>query len=353
MEEIITNLHMHTRYSDGTGSHEDIAKAALEANLDTVITTDHNVLVQGPEGYYKEGKKRVLMIVGEEIHDQDRDPQKNHLLVFGPNLELAQHADDPQTLINAVNKAEGLSFIAHPHDPEQPAFSETAITWEDWQVHGYTGIEIWNGLSEFKGLINSKLHALFYAYFPKFLAHGPYPETLQKWDELLNEGKRVVAVGGSDAHAIHGSLGPFRRILFPYRFHFISINTHLLLPEGLSGEEVTDRKLILDAFRAGHLFVGYDLPAPTRGFRFTAQGRHDSVIMGDEIPAKGGVTLQAHLPSFAEARLIKDGEIIKEWKKQLVCTHITTEPGVYRIEAYRRYLGRRRGWIFSNPIYLR
>ncbi|MBC8336335.1 MAG: PHP domain-containing protein [Anaerolineales bacterium] len=353
MNEIITNLHMHTRYTDGTGSHEDIAKAALEANLDVVITTDHNVLVQGPEGYYKAGKKRVLMIVGEEIHDQDRDPQKNHLLVFGTNQELAQNADDPQTLINSVNKIEGLSFIAHPHDPEQPAISETAITWEDWQVHGYTGIEIWNGLSEFKGLINTKLHALFYAYFPKFLACGPYPKTIQKWDELLNSGNKIVGVGGSDAHALRGSLGPLTRTLFPYGFHFNSINTHLLLSEALSGEETKDRNLILDAFRAGHAFIGYDLPAPTRGFRFSAQGRRDSVIMGDEIPAKGGVTLQAHLPSFAEIRLIKDGEVIREWKKQSVCTHITTEPGVYRIEAYRRYLGRRRGWIFSNPIYLR
>ena len=42
-----------------------------------------------------------------------------------------------------------------------------------------------------------------------------------------------------------------------------------------------------------------------------------------------------------------------EWKKQQACAHITSEPGVYRIEAYRRYLGRRRGWIFSNPIYVR
>ena len=30
-----------------------------------------------------------------------------------------------------------------------------------------------------------------------------------------------------------------------------------------------------------------------------------------------------------------------------------TEPGVYRVEAWRNYLGRKRGWIFSNPIYVR
>ena len=111
--------------------------------------------------------------------------------------------------------------------------------------------------------------------------------------------------------------------------------------------------MILTALRAGHSFVGYDLPSPTSGFRFTAQGRLDSVMMGDEISAKGGVTLQAHLPTLAEVRLLKDGEVIEQWKKQQVCTHITADPGVYRIEAYRHYLGKRRGWIFSNPIYVR
>jgi len=45
--------------------------------------------------------------------------------------------------------------------------------------------------------------------------------------------------------------------------------------------------------------------------------------------------------------------VIRTWKNQMICTHITTEPGSYRLEAYRRYLGKKRGWIFSNPIYVR
>ena len=83
MHEIVVNLHMHTRYSDGSGTHKDIAAAALKAGVDVVIVTDHNVLVQGFEGYYKEKNKKILMLIGEEVHDQARDPQKNHLLVFG------------------------------------------------------------------------------------------------------------------------------------------------------------------------------------------------------------------------------------------------------------------------------
>ncbi len=186
------------------------------------------------------------------------------------------------------------------------------------------------------------------------IARGPYPQAVQKWDELLLDGRRVVAVGGSDAHAMHASLGPIRRTVFPYEFHFSAINTHLLLPEPLSGEAEKDRRLILEALSAGHAFIGYDLPAPTRGFRFTAQGKEASGIMGDEMRAGGGVTLQARLPALAaEIRLIRDGRCLRTWKQAQACAHITTEPGVYRLEVYRHYLGRLRAWIISNPVYLR
>ncbi len=353
MHEIVVNLHMHTRYSDGSGTHKDIAKAALGTGVDAVIVTDHNVLVQGMEGYYKEKNKRVLMLIGEEIHDQDRDPQKNHLLAFGAGRELATFADDPQLLINQVRDSSGLAFLAHPDDPAAPLFNETDISWEDWSVQNYTGIELWNALSELKTVIPTKLHAAFLAYFPAFIAHGPIPATLAKWDELLSDGQRVVAIGGSDAHALHLSIGPLSRIIFPYGFHFQTVNTHLFLTGPLTGDSNPDRKLVYEAMGNGRAFIGYDLPASTKGFRFTAQGRDKTVIMGEEIPAKGGVTLQAKLPFPAELRLIKDGQLLQKWDMQTACTHITTEPGVYRIEAHKSYLGRKRGWVYSNPIYVR
>lgn len=361
MHEIVVNLHMHTRYSDGTGTHKDIADAAIKTGLDVVIVTDHNVLVQGLEGYYKTGRNpntpikasRVLLLVGQEVHDQDRDPQKNHLLVFNANRDVSHLADDPQTLINGVNDAGGLAFIAHPNDPEAPAFRETDISWEAWHVRNYTGIELWNGLSELKTVVPSKLHGAFYAFFPQFIGHQPIPETLQRWDELLAEGRRVVAIGGSDAHALNMHMGPIHRKIFPYDFHFRTVNTHLIISEPLTGDVPTDKKMIYEALGAGRCFVGYDLPASTRGFIFKAKGLEKSAIMGDEIPIKGGVTLQAHLPKPAEIRLIKDGKIIGIWKNSHACAYSVTEPGVYRVEAWKNYLGLKRGWVFSNPIYVR
>jgi PHP domain-containing protein len=352
MDEILINLHMHTRYSDGTGSHQDIAAAAIRSGLDVVIVTDHNVLVRGIEGYVCDGPRKVLMLVGEEVHDQIRAPQKNHLLVLGAAQESATLAANPEALIRAVRDAGGLSFIAHPTDPAAPIFGEADISWVDWSVSDFTGIELWNGLSELKTVLHTKLHGILYAFFPSLLAHAPIPATLRKWDELLMH-SRVVAIGGSDAHALHVHMGPLSSTLYPYDFHFRAINTHALVPSPLSGDVTVDRNLVYSALAAGHCYVGYDLPRSTRGFHFSGVGREATAIMGDEISARGGVTLQAHLPTFAEIRLLWNGKIIRRSASAYALIHLATEPGAYRVEAYRRFRGRKRGWIFSNPIYLR
>lgn len=353
MQELVVNLHIHTTYSDGHGTHAEIAQAALNAGLDAVIVTDHNVLVKGLDDYYRDGDRQVLLMVGEEIHDQARQPQKSHLLVFGAGRELSTLAWDTQLLVDSVRQAGGLAFIAHPLDPAAPQFDEEDLSWVDWQITGYTGIELWNGMSEFKSLLKSKPLAIYYALNPRRIAQGPFPDVLQKWDQLLACGQRVVAIGGSDAHALPASMGPLHRILFPYEFHFQTVNTHLLTSIPLSGDVENDRQIILKTLAHGRAFIGYDLPASTRGFRFTAHGFKDKVIMGEEITIQEGVTLQIRLPLATECRLIKDGEVVQVWENRENCTYITSEPGAYRVEVYIDYLGRRRGWIFSNPIYVK
>ncbi len=344
---------MHTVYSDGHATHKEIAEAALQAGIDAVIVTDHNVYVHGPEGYYQRDDRRVLLLIGEEIHDQARQPQKNHLLAFGADRELAPYAYNPQLLIDNVNQADGIAFIAHPMDPAAPAVGEDDLSWIDWQVKGLTGIELWNAMSEFKSLLKTKLHAIYYAFNPRKIARGPFPEVIRLWDKLLSDGNRVVAIGGSDAHAFPARLGPLYRRLFPYEFHFQAINTHLFTPDELTGDAVVDRQKIFTNLARGHAFIGYDLPASTRGFRFTAQGKDEIAWMGDAITGRHGVTLQIRLPRPVDCHLLKDGKVIKQWQNRDICTHITSDPGIYRVEAYIPYLGRQRGWIFSNPIYVR
>ncbi|MFH1183984.1 MAG: CehA/McbA family metallohydrolase [Chloroflexota bacterium] len=352
MDEIVVNLHMHTRYSDGSGSHGDIARAALSCGLDAVIVTDHNAWMGGMDRYVEANGRRLLVLLGEEIHDRNRLPQKDHLIVIGAGQELASHGEDTSALLAAVRRSGGLAFVAHPIDPAAPAFREPDISWEDWSVSGLTGIELWNGFSELKALIPTRVHGIFYAFFPALIAHGPLPAAIDRWDRLLANGPSV-AIGGSDAHALHMRSGPLRRTVFPYEYHFRSVNTHVLLEKPLTGNVEHDARAIYAGLAAGRCFIGYDLPRPTRGFRFSAYGADAQAVMGEQIAPRAGVALHAKVPDFAEIRLLKDGRPVQTVKYGQALTHRALEPGVYRIEAYRRYLGRRRAWILSNPIYVR
>ncbi len=353
MQEITLNLHIHTNYSDGSLPHAEVAKAAMKRGLDAILITDHNIRPEGLQGYYHEGEKKVLVMIGEEIHNQARQPQKSHLLVFGADQDLAGFANDPQVLIHKVNEAGGISFLAHPYDPAMPAFGEDNISWDDWDVTGYTGIELWNGFSELKLRAHSKWQAVLYAFFPEFIAHQPPQETITIWDNLLVSGHKIAAIGGSDSHASHYHMGPVHKTIFPYEFHFHTINTHVLQESALTGDAEIDSRSLLNALKQGHTFVGYDLPASTCGFLFEIETNNSSVIMGDEIKYQPNLELKIHLPNSAECRLIKDGKVLASWNNKMDITHVVENKGVYRVECYRRYLGLKRGWIFSNPIYIR
>jgi hypothetical protein len=350
--EIVGNLHCHTHYSDGYGTHNDIARAAIEAGLDFVVITDHNVWVDGMDGYRFLGRKHVLLLTGEEIHDQDRQPQKNHLLVYEAGEELAGLAHETQSLLDSVQEHHGLAFLAHPKDPPAPAFNQEDLSWDDWNVQGFNGIELWNFMSEFKSKLTSRLRAIFLAYNPNLIAEGPFPEVLERWDRMLSEGKQIYAIGGSDAHGTPLSMGPLKRVVFPYEYLFKAVNTHVLLDEALSGDMADDRQKIFRAIRNGRCFVGYDLPAPTRGFRFSAFGDRGEVLMGGRLNLGFGATLQTHLPRRAHIRLIKDGQIIQNWSNTQSAVLTVREPGAYRVEVHIQYLAKWRSWICSNPIFI-
>jgi predicted metal-dependent phosphoesterase TrpH len=351
MHELICNLHLHSTYSDGTGTYHSIAEAALKTEVDVIILTDHNVLVSGLEGYRQGYGRQVLVLSGEEVHDQNRDPQKNHTLVIGAKKEMAGFASDPQTLISEVAKAGGLSFLAHPYEFDLPMIHEPDISWVDWEVEGFTGIELWNGLSEFKTVVRSLWSGIKYLFLPEMMAHGPLPDALKKWDELLLSGKKVNIIGGADAHAIKFKKGIFQKTVFPYEFHFASINNHLLLDESFNGEMEHDKKLVYEALRRGSSFIGYDLPASTRGFRFIIENEENEYFSGDTVKLKSGATVKVNLPESAIIRLIHNGHLLIEQKNSDRLAYTITEPGYYRVECLTYFINQWRGWIYSNPIY--
>ncbi len=347
--EYVGNLHVHSVYSDGTAVHKKIAAAAEAAGLNVVIVTDHNVRPEGLEGYYG----RTLLLVGEEVHNVQRQPQANHLLVYGVQQGLAPHSfGSAQTLIKTARERGGICYIAHPMEKRSPLSPDlNAIPWVEWPIEGVKGMEIWNYMSEFKGLLWSKLAALVYTSRPEWGIRGPYRSTLKLWDELLNTGQRLSALGGADAHGRTYHWGRFERTVFPYRYLFNCVNTHFLTQGPMTGEVEEDRALVYEALQSGRTWVGYDLPYPTYGFRFVVRSGSAQVTVGEELKRLGALTLEIDLPAPGEIHLLRNGKRIQRVRGRQL-RHTSAEPGIYRVEVYRTFWRRKVGWIYSSPIYV-
>ncbi len=351
MPEIVGNLHLHTTASDGTGTHDEVALAAIRAGLDFIVYTDHNTWLDGIEGWYRapgDGRK-ILRLMGQEVNDIQLEPECNHLLCYPASYDLQNVAADPQRLIDTIIERGGVCFLAHPL--ERPGYSKEVYLWVNWEVSGFTGLEIWNAMTDIKWQLRTKPRGLIGAYLPNLVLNAPFPEMLAKWDELLATGQKVVAIGATDTHAISYSLGPLRRPIYPYEYLFKTVNTHLLLAEALAGDLSQARRQICQALKLGHCFVSNDLVASSRGFSFTAASGKRQVIMGDSLVLQEPANMRISSPQPARLRLLKDGRLATETKGQRL-TWQTDEPGVYRVEAYRRFWGWQRGWVFTNPIYV-
>lgn len=359
------NLHIHTRYSDGEKWHAQVAHDAIAAGLDFIIVTDHNVYVTGVEGYYENDCGRVLLLTGEEVHNARRRPQASHFLSYGAGKELSPFAADPQALIDETLKAGGYGFLAHPFERELDLIGSPDLGWHDWDIEGFSGLEIWNYMSGFKNTVAERLEnlrwknklfelltALRMTLHPERYVNGPDDKTLAMWDDFLSRGMRIAAVGNSDAHGTPMRLGPIHREVYPYEFLFRAVNTHVLLPEPLSRDVETDRRLLLQAVGRGNSWVGYDMAGRTDDFRFTVQGQTRG-IPGDEMPLGIGATLQVRAPARCRIRIIRHGEVVAEVERESNLTYIPTVPGAYRVECLILFEGQERGWIYSNPIYLR
>jgi hypothetical protein len=353
MPEIIANLHLHTTASDGVKTHAEVAAAAAQAGLEVLLYTDHNIAVESIEGWYHHPPtgRQVLRLMGQEINDIKLVPELNHLLCFFVTEDLQPLAAHPQGLIEAIRERGGLSFLAHPLERPGIGAARQTYPWVSWDISGFTGIELWNAMTDAKWQLRTKKRAVLGAYLPPLALTGPFPEVLAKWDELLAAGHRVVAIGNADAHGVSFKMGPLRRVIFPYQLLFEAVNTHLLLAQPLAPQVSQAKQQVHQALSQGHCFVSYDRMASSRGFSFTAASGPAQAMMGDALPLHNSATLMVASPQPAYLRLLRQGRLVAQtYGRDLVWQ--TTAPGVYRVEAYRRYWGWRRGWVFTNPIYI-
>lgn len=336
-------IHLHSTHSDGIKDVAAIIKAAQKANCRYLILTDHDTLKALPqEGWYN----HTALLVGEEVTVGE---DQGHYL--GLRLDSAvRPRQSPQATINTVTEQGGIGFISHPFDRTWAAhfnFRLTPVTWKDWDVTGFTGIEIWNYSWDWAEGFDGLLKALWGLLHPDGAIDGPPAEALQKWDELLRR-RRVTGIAGVDAHGY----------FYSYRRMFKTLRTHVLLNKPLSFQPSffeRDKNLICDALGKGNCYLSYDSLKDGSGFMFTADNGRQRGIMGDEVRLGEGVTLQLSSPHPALLRIVKDGEVIAGAENSRSLAKTVDQPGAYRAEAFLSAKGPGgiyRPWIYSNPVYV-
>ncbi len=346
--EYTGNIHIHTRYSDGFKTVSEVARDAALANLDFIIVNDHEYMAKTlhveDEGYQQGVLILMVLELGRRFH---------HYLAFGLREMVRGKGAGPQSVIDRVNEKGGFGFLAHPFEKGMPFLEKSiAYTWNDLSVSGYTGICIWNFSSRWKERVRTVLHALFFLVFKAWGLKGPSRQTLGFWDKAC-EKRRVVAIGGSDAHGAPFGWGPFRFIPLSYGDGFSAINIHVLLDHPLSKNPFEAGRQIYGAMKEGRLHIAHDRLAPSRGFRFSGVLQNgETVEMGEEKVFQPG-TFSVETPAPGEIRLLRNGSPVARQTGTML-SHAAHEPGVYRVEVYYRvpFFGLR-PWIFSNPVYLR
>ncbi|MDX9745575.1 MAG: CehA/McbA family metallohydrolase [Syntrophales bacterium] len=342
-------IHFHSAYSfDGTTPLSKIIEAAEDNGLDFLMLTDHSTLQARTDGY--EGwHGNVLLIVGQEV-----SPRFNHLLAFETRTPIIVDKDDeeisPQSYIDRVNAEGGISFLAHPDHEGTKLFHVKHYPWRDWTVEDYTGIGVWDFMTDWQSSLQGYTRAFMSYLWPGLFLRGPHPATLRKWDEL-NRHRRVVGIAECDNHATTKRFWGLSFSVFSFRKAFRFLRTHILTRCPLSGDGVKDKILLIDALRRGNAYFAQESFFPAQGFRFSVgEGDHEA-IMGDIFSLDQISRLIVTVPGNGYIRVVRDGVLYYETIGQSASCSIV-QPGAYRVEVFVKRHGKYRPWIFSNPIYV-
>ncbi|MCB0725009.1 MAG: PHP domain-containing protein [Ignavibacteriae bacterium] len=357
MFEYSGSIHMHSRFSDGSGTVEEIVNAANEVDLDFIILTDHNTMKAKEEGYEK-WHNNTLLIVGYEVNDRKN---RNHYVALGTDTVKGSFEKLPDgdtgsvktasEYVRDVKEAGGFGFIAHPFEKREKFPSHPPYPWTDWDCDEYDGIEIWNHMSEWtEGLTDENKFNRFLHPLKSIVA--PEETAVKLWDEKNME-RKVVAIGSIDAHAFKQNVMGFEFEIFPYKILFKSIRTHVFVDQELKRGDnesmVESKTAILDALREGRSFIANYYHGDAKGFRFIAEYDGKIYNMGDEIlfDKKGGkkITFKTYVPQKAKIKFIKNGKVVDELT-DFNSIWDSDEEGNYRLEVWVNG----KAWIFSNHI---
>ena len=340
--------HMHSIFSDGKGTIDEITQAAASLNLDFVILTDHG-RPNLQSSTCTTWLNNVLLIGGSEL-----SLNSGHLAAMGFKVPDYIFPPEAQEAINEVIDDNGVCFISHPFDDKVP--------WTDWDITGYTGLEVLSSYSAARraGILKILIFPLKYLINSKYalLNTMGYPiDNIKKWDSL-NQPGRYYGIYALDAHA-KLPISKKIQLNFPtYKSMFEIMTVYVKIPQALETDAHQAANTIVSSLKKGNFFNVIEGIASANGFEafFIEKNSGKRIEMGGSSREKQGKLVILIPFDFETGTIIfrngtKGEQKANKQKKQLEID--VNEPGVYRIEVY--VPGNTFDdlpWIMTNPFFV-
>lgn len=148
------DLHMHSTYSDGIGTIQQILHhVEYNTDLDVIALTDHDV-IEGAlraRDLWAKGNYRFDFIVGEEVSTRE-----GHMLALFIEKRIAPHLSMERS-IDLVHEQGGIAIVAHPLNPifrhscQRAVLDRIFVANDVW----LDGIETWN--ASFCGIYGNRI----------------------------------------------------------------------------------------------------------------------------------------------------------------------------------------------------
>ncbi|MBA4182575.1 MAG: CehA/McbA family metallohydrolase [Acidobacteria bacterium] len=312
------DLHAHTFHSDGNWTIKGILDYAQANNLDFVGITEHNTFSHHAEiDSLAVNYKNLLVLRGEEVTTYG-----GHFNVWGlPRNELIDFRVAPndarrlQTVVDRVRKLGLTASLNHP----TARCGGCDWSYGDWQK--MDSVEIWNGGWDAED-----------------------EAALKHWDELLQKGIRLTAIGSSDSHTPPLGANP------PPNARPIGFPTNHVGMKNLKQQD------LLEAIRRGRVWIG-GLPTDFN-LEFSALNAGKRLNIGETAPVSDKtIRLDCkakNFPGGASISLISNGQVLQTDKIEnaeyvLAKTFNVEKDSYFRLEV-RSETGAM--LTLTNPIYI-
>jgi hypothetical protein len=358
-------IHVHSNYSDGGGTPDQIAHAAQRAGMDFVILTDHNTSRARQDGYARKMGNLDFFV------EMEAQTAGGHALVFFTHTDAAKLSDEKivelswQHFMGGAPQHPGIfDVVAHPSNIKNPWVNLDRFP-EGEELINFDSV--WRREVD-ESVLGFGLTALLYP-FNNYLAALRFDQIYRKdftsWDAM-----NMVSPGhfGILGHDTHSKLKINESTAFPWPDYEQSfrIGSNIIFYDPPLAEDYEARKAqIYRSIRQGRNALVLQFIHPFAGNDWHLTCGDKNYFSGDTVTRSDHCGFSATVPSsfpFPKVfRLWRDGEIAYEVTTTENTLHFpVTKEGGYRLEVWakahtrmRLFLRQEVPYLFYNPIYVK